>query len=325
MQHVFRILRYTGSETTLKDDFAKALKIYIGSTPATIKTNSNEISSWISDSTESHVEVLVFILYCDDVVVGFAMMTYYKHIHIMAYEYISIENNYSSFASYFAYLDLLNNYTTENGYDVLYWMTDISNEQYVDKESNIFKKLLCLHQFGKLDAYFRTFPIGLDKDSIFDAVIFIKSNDRIDKISKDKYLKIVEAIRDYYSIWYKKFMKEEDFKNYNTIVQEIYVHIKKNLDFKDTVPISYIDCPLLTPGEQTHTVVVPKEKERKRKKWMIPVAIAGIIIVSSIIAVICWSIFKKLNIDISSISIIIANVLTALLTSFITWYFKLQQ
>ena len=108
MQHVFRILRYTGSETTLKDDFAKALKIYIGSTPATIKTNSNEISSWISDSTESHVEVLVFILYCDDVVVGFAMMTYYKHIHIMAYEYISIENNYSSFASYFAYLDLLN-------------------------------------------------------------------------------------------------------------------------------------------------------------------------------------------------------------------------
>lgn len=322
MQHVFKILRYNGSDPTLKDDFVKALKIYIESTPATIKTNSNEILSWIEKSVESHVEVLAFILYCDGAVVGFAMMTYYKQIHVMAYEYISIESNYSSFASYFSYLDLLNSYTAENGYDVLYWMTDINSGQDVDKESNLFKKLLCMHQFGKLDAYFRTFPIGLDMDSTFDSVLFIKSNDRIKQISKIKYLKIVEAIRDYYSVWYKKFMTDDDFNNYNSIIQEIFVRIKSSLESKDRVSVSYIDCPLLTPGEQTHTVVVPKEKEKKRKKWMIPVAIAGIVAIASLIAATCWLIFNKLGVDISSVAIIIANVFSSLLSAFFIWYLR---
>ena len=102
-----------------------------------------------------------------------------------------------------------------------------------------------------------TFPLGLDKDSSFDAVMYIKSNDRIKQISKDKYMKIVESIKEYYAVWYKRFMSNEDYSRYCQILCDVFEKIKRNQASIDSVPISYIDCPLLTPGEKTHTVIVP--------------------------------------------------------------------
>lgn len=323
MQHQFGLKRFDASTPYLKDDFAKALKIYIDQTPADIKTNSNELSNWLMRPDETHFEVLVFILYCDSEVVGLAMMTYHKQVRVMAYEYIAIENQYSSFALYFSYLDLLNSYSIENGYDVLYWIVEINNRNGgndIDKESVLFKKLLCLNQFGKIDAYHQTFPLGLDRDSSFEAVLYIKSNDRIKQISKDKYLKIIESIKEYYAVWYKRYMTNENFSRYNQILCEIFEKIKRNQTSGDSVPISYIDCPLLTPGEKTHTVIVPQIHTQKKKKWLIPIAIIGIIAIASIIAALCLKIFTKLGIDISSISIIIANIASALISAFFLWF-----
>ena len=223
MQYRFELKKFDATTTTLRNDFAKALKIYIDQTPPDIKTNSNELLSWLDRPYETHFEVLVFILYCDGEVVGLAMMTYHKHVQAMAYEYIAIEDTYSSFASYFSYLDLLNSYTIENGYDVLYWIVEINNRnggKDIDKESILFKKLLCLNQFGKVDAYHQTFPLGLDKDSSFEAVLYIKSNDRIKQISKEKYLKIIESIKEYYAIWYKRYMPSEEYSQYIQILRK---------------------------------------------------------------------------------------------------------
>lgn len=323
MQYRFELKKFDATTTTLRNDFAKALKIYIDQTPPDIKTNSNELLSWLDRPYETHFEVLVFILYCDGEVVGLAMMTYHKHVQAMAYEYIAIEDTYSSFASYFSYLDLLNSYTIENGYDVLYWIVEINNRnggKDIDKESILFKKLLCLNQFGKVDAYHQTFPLGLDKDSSFEAVLYIKSNDRIKQISKEKYLKIIESIKEYYAIWYKRYMPSEEYTQYIQILREIFEKIKSNQASGECVPISYIDCPLLSPGENTHTIVAPQTNVAKKKKWLIPVAIIAIIIIASVMAAVCLMIFTKLGIDLSSISIIIASVASALITAFFSWF-----
>ena len=323
MQHLFELKRFDSTTSSLKNDFAKALKVYVDQTPADIKTNSNELSSWLTRPYKAHFEMLVFILYCDGEVVGLAMMTYHQQVQVMAYEYIAIDNAYSSFASYFSYLDLLNSYTAENGYDVLYWIVEINNRnggKDIDKESVLFKKILCLSQFGKIEAYHMTFPLGLDKDSSFDAVMYIKSNDRIKQISKDKYMKIVESIKEYYAVWYKRFMSNEDYSRYCQILCDVFEKIKRNQASINSVPISYIDCPLLTPGEKTHTVIVPNTNATKKKKWLVPVAILGIVAIASIIAAVCWMIFTKFGIDISSIAIIIANVAAALISAFFLWF-----
>lgn len=323
MQHLFELKRYDATTDNLQEDYVKALKIYVDQTPATIKTNSNEISNWIARPESSKYDVLVFILYCDGKVIGFAMMTYHKQVKAMAYEYIALESSYSSFASYFSYIDLLNSYTTENGYDVQYWITEINNKdggKDIDKESVLFKKLLCLNQFGKLSAYYISFPLGIDKDSSFEAVLYIKSNDRIKQISKEKYLKIVKSLKDYYSIWYKRFMTDEEYSNYSLLINEIYAKIIDNQAPGDFITISYIDCPLLTPGERTHAILMPQSNTPKKKKWLIPFGVLGIVVIASIIAALCGFIFKKCGIDISSISIIIANVASALISAFFLWF-----
>ena len=318
-QHLFGIKRFKG-EKNLENDFTSALLVYNAETPAVIKTNTNELASWIRNPRNATFEVLAFILYCDEFVAGFAMLTYHTQIKVITYEYIALKTIFSSFASYFSYLDLLNRYITDNGYDVLYWITEINNKDKgtkVDKESTLFKKLLCLNQFGKLDVFYKTFPLEFDEDSIFEAILYIKTNDRIQQISKETYIKIVDAIKSYYACWYQTFMTTDDFKRYNELLKEIYNQIINKVSVYSSIHISYIDCPLLTPEEKIHTSIMPKV-EIKRYSWLrVALILLFIIMIATALTICIYYIFKCIGIEISQVAIIIANAVSTLTTSYI--------
>ena len=80
-----------------------------------------------------------------------------------------------------------------------------------------------------------------------------------------KYLKIVKSLKDYYSIWYKRFMTDEEYSNYSLLINEIYAKIIDNQASGDFITISYIDCPLLTPGERTHAILMPQSNTPKKR------------------------------------------------------------
>ena len=268
-QHLFEIKRYQG-EKALKNDFSEALIVYNSETPASIKTSTNELVSWIEKPRHGSFQVLSFILYCEHTVAGFAMLAFHQQVKVMSYEYVAIKNTFSSFASYFAYLDLINRYVAETRIDVLYWITEINNKNKgkdVDKESTLFKKLLCMNQFGKLDAYYKTFPLGTDEDTTFEAILYIKTNDRIRQISIDTYLKIVASIKNYYNSWYRCFMTSNEYNQYESSTQQIQEQIKIKVSNLQEVSVSYIDCPLLTPEEKIHTELMPKVESRRLQWW----------------------------------------------------------
>lgn len=324
IRNLFEIQRYKG-ESELEDDFVKSLRIYNAETPAAIKTQTNELLNWIKDPKDSALEVLAFILYCNGKVVGFAMMTYHKQIKVMAYEYVSLDIPYTSFASYFSYIDLLNSYAIQSNYDVLYWITEINNKnggKEADKESVIFKRVLCLNQFGKIDAHFKTFPMGFIEDSVFDAFIYINSNDRIAQISTSYYLKIVESIKDYYDCWYRRYMHDSDYQKYKMSLNAVYDSIKANIPATGSISISYIDCPLIAPGENIPLKTMPKEQAPKKKHWRFILVMLGIVIASCVIAWFCSFLFKKIGLDISSVAVIIGNVSAALLSAFFAFQGK---
>ncbi len=322
MEHLYKLKRYDGTETNLKADFIKAIAIYHNETPATIKANSSELVSWIQRPLESHFEVLLFILYCDNEVVGLSMMTFYRNVQVMEYEYIAIKDPYATYSTYFTFMDLLNSYTIENGYDILYWITEINNKddgKDIDKESILFKKLLCINQFGKVCSYYSTLPLGLDKDSTFDAILYIKTNDHINEISKEKVISIIQSIKEYYRIWYKHFMTAEEFDNYVLFLNKVYEMVIKRLPTSEKIPISYIDCPLIMPGERTHLNVLPQNKALQKKRWIIPLGVIVILGLALTIAFFCLFVFKKVGEDIAPVSIIIGNVLSALFSAFFIW------
>lgn len=320
-QHCFEIKQYQG-EKTLKKDFNDALIIYNSETPASIKTSTNELMNWIEKPGRDSFQVLMFILYCEHSVAGFAMLTFHQQIKVITYEYVAIKNTFSSFASYFAYLDLLNRYVVEARLDVLYWITEINNKNKgkdVDKESILFKKILCMNQFGKLDAYYKTFPLATDEDTTFDAVLYLKTNDRIRQISIDTYLKIVESIKNYYDSWYRRFLTPKDYELYERLAQQTREQIKKNISNLHEVHVSYLDCPLLAPEEKIHTAVMPMIEQRQLAWWKFPIILVGIILITVILTVTIIFIFRALNLDISNVAIIIGNTVSAFITSFIAW------
>lgn len=319
-QHLFEIKRYQG-EKALKNDFNEALIIYNSETPASIKTSTNELVSWIEKPRHNSFQVLLFILYCEHTVSGFAMLTFHQQVKVMSYEYVAIKNTFSSFASYYAYLDLINRYVAEIGIDVLYWITEINNKNKgkdVDKESTLFKKILCMNQFGKLDAYYKTFPLGTDEDTTFEAILYLKTNDRIRQISVDTYLKIVASIKNYYNSWYRCFMTSNEYDLYESSTRQIQEQIRNKVSNIREVPVSYIDCPLLTPEEKIHTELMPKVESRRLQWWYFPLVLIVIIVISVVLTVAFIFIFRLLGLELSNVSIILASTTSALISSYIT-------
>ena len=320
-QHLFEIKRYQG-EKALKNDFTNALIIYNSETPASIKTSTSELVSWIEKPGHGPFQVLPFILYCEHTVAGFAMLTLHKQVKVISYEYIAIKNTFSSFASYFSYMDLINRYVVETGIDVQYWITEINNKNKgkdVDKESTLFKKLLCMNQFGKLDAYYKTFPLGANEDTTFDAVLYLKTNDRIHQISVDTYLQIVASIKNYYDSWYHYFMTSDEYNKYESSTQQIQEQIKNKVSNLREVPVSYIDCPLLTPEEKIHTELMPKVESQRPRWWHFLLALIGIIVISVVVTVAFIIIFQIIGHELSNVSIILASITSALISSSIAW------
>lgn len=89
LQYEFSIRRI---ETSSDPDFVVALKIYNETTPYEIKTNTNEIVTWLdNDEFICPFEPMYFALYYSDQLSGFAMMTYIRSQRLVVLEYIALE------------------------------------------------------------------------------------------------------------------------------------------------------------------------------------------------------------------------------------------
>lgn len=78
---------------------------------------------------------------------------------------------------------MLENYLAINQYDVAFIVNEVSNRREdndIDKESQLFSKLLCIEGYGRLEAPYITPPLGIgNHESSFDAFLFIKSTGEI--------------------------------------------------------------------------------------------------------------------------------------------------
>ena len=148
-ENKFGVERITKTDSV---EYAKLMRIYHDNTPVEIKTNTNEITAWLDKKTDDNsFELLIFALYLDDSIVGMAMLGYVKKYRTIIVDYMALNREHKINAVFFSYLSLLQDYIKQNGYDVDYYVTEISNKhggKNVDRESSFFKKLICLEGFG---------------------------------------------------------------------------------------------------------------------------------------------------------------------------------
>jgi hypothetical protein len=322
MEHIENKFSVKRVKKSSDSEYLTALKIYNETTAVDIRTNTNEITYWIDQSSMQRVsfEPMVFVLYLDDAPIGFAMMCYLKKTKIVLIDYLTVYDKYRINAVLFPYLSLLQSYLNKNGYIVSYIVNEVSNKnngQSINKESKMFKKLFCLEGFGKLGAIYYFPQLGANNpESIFEAHLYIKSNDNISLLHKDTYLSIVESIyRDYNLEWYLPFFSDEAEKNQYVSTSNIYIEkICKSIT-EDLISVSYIECPILSSVNVDQLSGILPAPSKKRRK---PIFISIILLMVIAPVLLIWLytfILGIMGIPLDSISTIIGTVISASITS----------
>lgn len=324
----FSIKRFEKSADT---DFIKAMNIYSETTPIDIKTNTNEICYWLEKKNYSKIESFIslyFALYCNEELVGFAMISYLKKIKTAVIEYISLKDEYRNNSVFFPILNLLIDYLSKNNFEIDYFINEISyknNGKSIDKESKLFNKMICMEGFGKINAPYYTLPLGNDNfESNFEAYMYIKTRDNINSISVETYLKILKAIYfDYYIEWYRPFLNSEELNSYKDMVKQnydkIYKQVQKQTVFEVTKTNSL--CPLTHSCDYDYdTSGVLKSKKKPRNIFLVIISILLIIFIPIIIIFFYNFILKLIGIEINAVNSAIGGIFGATLSFLASFY-----
>lgn len=311
-------------------DYAAALKIYNETTPYEIKTNTNEITFWLDQrETIGSFEAMFFALYYSGNLSGFAMMTYIRAQRIVILEYIALESQYRVNTVFFTYISLLENYLHINRYDVAFILNEVSNRRNgsdIDKESQIFSKLLCIEGFGKIDAPYITPPLGTNNfESSFDAFLFVKSSGNVHALERQTYLEIIRSIYfDYFLIWYERVLPTTQVNAYKEILNKSFVEISRKMSTNGTVPVVYVECPILLNNIcNIKTTGLPPTTPKKSRIFLY-IVLAVFAVVCPLVVTWCYNhILNLLGIPIGSVSSILGSCLGACLTAITTlWIAK---
>lgn len=322
LEHKFSIKRVN---KTSDEDYIKALHIYNETTPFEIKTPTNEITYWLGkQKVSTPFEIYAFILYLNDEVIGLSMTTYVKRTKIVVDEYLAVYDQYRIQTIFLVYESLIQNYYKEAGIEISFFLTEISYKESgrgMDRESKISLKMLCVEEYGKIDALYYALPLGLENyESNFVAHIYIKGVEPIQSISPRTYQDIVESIYyDYWYVWYTPFFSNSELNLYKTMIDKNYDEIKRNLINCDTsMPVLHSSCNYLDVDADISKVPIPTKKRTQYSVFLFIVPI--IIIMPLFIIWVYGEALSLLNLSLSSISNMVGAIISAVITSLTTLY-----
>jgi hypothetical protein len=300
LEKKFAIRRITKTDD---EEYATVLRIFNKATPIIFRVNDDAITFWLDKNNDSF-ELLIFALYLDKKLVGFAMMTYIKKRSIVVIDYIVLYRQYAEDNTIFSpYISLLQDFLEENNYNWEYIVHEISDEEEnLGKEDHFFKKISYLKGFGKIEAKYRTPPIETKTYEIYEInskdFLYIKSNFDMKRIPKNTYLNIVSSIyEDYYYVWHKDFLSPEKFKDYMQNWDKSFNSLKKEINsfrLYKSFTVNYLPGALLTSKNKKKVIII----------------LVGIAILICTLLMLLFSLLKN---PIDSASSIISIVLSSLL------------
>ena len=138
-------------------------------------------------------------------------------------------------------------------------------------------------------------------------------------ISKETYLSIVESIYyDYFIVWYKDMFTEREKTKYKQKVDCFFKSISDDLIKESELEIKFVDCPVLKESQDSYkTINIPNRKQSNILKWLFIILV--LIVLPPIIALIYTSILNFLHIETNTVSSLLGESLSGLLT-FISAY-----
>lgn len=295
-------------------------------TPKEIRTNSNEITYWLDRKVlDKSFEMMIFVLYLDNSLIGFSQITYIKSQQIVILDYISLKSPYRVNSVFLVFLSMIQNYLISTGKQITYYIAEIGNKdkgKNIDRESAFYKRVICLENFGQVMNKYYNIPLGIDNyESEFEALMYIKTNDNISYINKETFHSIVHAIcYEYYYVWYSAFLNDEDLTLYKDKLDKCFHDIKKNSLESDHINIMYPNCPLFPQSTTNKTFgIVPARKKKSYAEVLF--LIIAVVIIPIVLALLYSTLLPYLNLQFGNISTFVGGLIGTCVTSYIAFRF----
>ena len=312
-----RVLKTTDS------NYIESLSIYNQTTPISIKTSINEITFWLKNSKKKNsFELFVFSLCANDMIIGFAMVSYIPSKKTVIFDYISLSENHRTNVVFLTYINMIQSFFYINKYEVSYFIVEISNKENgleIDSESAFWQRLIYIENFGKINGIYKTPPLNSKNfESVFDAFIFLKTIDQVDHITNETYISLIDAIyQDYYLSWYKPFMNENEYENYISKLHGFKNDIIKKIEKIENFSISYIELPTIKNLMKQATISIPIKTGMKKS---IIVFLSLLVIFFPILIILFYNfLLDKIGIPLTSVNTMIGSLTAALLTILATY------
>ena len=304
--------------------YTEALSIYTKETPVDIYTPSNEITIWLDKKTPcSSFEMLLFCLLLDGVTVGFAQVTYIKRTEISILDYITLKNPYRVNSVFLNFLNMIQNYMDERESRTTYYIAEISNKDNgtnIDKESEFYKRNVCLENYGCVMSQYYNFPLGLDNyESDFESLMYIKTNDSIAHINSETFLDLVNSIcYDYYLKWYSEILTSDELETYKAKLENCINKIKRSVENKREIKIVYSYIPSNNNGVSNKTYGSPPTKKKSSVSKTI-LLIVSIIAIPIFLTAFFQFIMPLVSLNFEPYNSFIGSVVASIVTVFIAY------
>lgn len=307
-------------EKSTDEGYLEALTIYNEETPPGIYTNSNEITKWLDDPEDgAQFEMIIYALYLDNRVIGFAQITYLYAQKAAILDYITLTKAYRVNSAFLVFLSLIQYHLSLSGRTILYYIAEISNKDggvNIDRESAFYKRIVCLESFGYINSKYYNIPLGLaNHEDSFDSLMYIKTNDNTKYISKETFIDIVFAIcYDYYLKWYSKFLEKDVLNKYKERLDNCFNRIKQGTNNAVQLEIVYPVCPLFTEQSNNNTSG-PLPAQKKKAIAKLPIAILLSLLIPIVLVLIYSWFFDWLDIQFSTVSTFIGSAISAIISA----------
>ena len=243
----YRLKRFVNSSDP---DFAGALRVYARNISPSIRTNTNEITSWLDNRPKTFTgEFYVFGFYLDRKIVGFAEASYFAHRQIFVCDYIVVDEPYRRHGVFFEFIDQLRANLEAIHPEYRYATAEVAygtGEEYPSHSSRLLERLLKLIGFRVIRApYFQPRLAINDVESEMPSDLLVFSREAGDRMHTETYLQIVRTIYyEYYLPWYST--GAETAKAYKKILDRLFAEIQNSLRRKKHVAVN--GHSLVLPG-----------------------------------------------------------------------------
>jgi hypothetical protein len=245
-------------------ELASALNIYSHLTPIHDRTDTNEIIYWSERYNKSFDDELVqFIIYADQEIIGFSQCVHFKSRNIVVIDYVTIDEKGHDIGLYVLALQIIIRHFLASA-NVDFFVTELTKpleQEKLSADEFHWQETLKLTGFKTAQAPYRQPKLGLENyESNRPGYLVILPTDDADTILKETFISIVRLIYfDHYFRWYEPFLKGSK-ATYTELLQKNISEIEEQLEGRPLIRLNG------TKGASSAYGFEAAENERNKSK-----------------------------------------------------------